>query len=326
MRQKMGHDFPNPWIAGIGVAQQNNFSNASEPSPDALAQIHIIHIIELVVASIGLLGNIVCLVVLLHRSQRHLANTPYLISLATSDFLLVYFNTFTTRLKSVTGLNIPGPLGWCGVRFFMGYSCITISSLVMALFTLNRMLAAYVPSKNMTLMPIKRTIVILFFLWLSVLGLHVPYLLVYEPDGICVEVAGLSWVLSYYSPILRLSIMGFLPDVIILVGNLAIVFKIYHLKHARSGMSLKASPQDDRYNTAIVTCLWLGTFHVVTRAPLLSNIAYQEIATSPASDIYLVVSETFYLFAIFNHSVNFILYIVINPSFRKTLRNILCCQ
>ena len=323
----MDHNFPIAWINGIIEPQNNNFSNISERNPRVLDQIRIIYMTELVIAAIGLLGNLFCLIVLFHRSQRYLAKTPYLVSLATSDLLLLYFSIFTTRLKSVTGLNIPGPQSWCSVIYFMGYSGITLSSFVLALFTLNRVISVFMPTRYMALMSSKRVIISLLLLWLLVMGLHVPYLLALEPNGICKQVAELSWVLAYYRPILQISIMGYIPDVMILTGNLAIVVRLYRLKRVKGVMSSgRSGSKDDSYDTVIATCLWLAVFHLVTRVPLLTNIAHRWSDNSPASDTRLLVSVGFYLLATFNHVGNFILYIIICPSFRKTVGVVFCCQ
>ena len=286
--------------------------------PNLPLRIQIILYVELVISVVGVLGNLLCIIILCHRSQRHLVKTPFLVSVAVSDMLILCFVVFMPRLKYMFGLMVPGPLGWCNIGYFVGFGAIGISGCSLGLFTVNRALSVNMPLKYMTMMPARMNLGLLFSVWTISLALHVPCLLATEADACCIFVKDYEWVIQQYRPVLQLTVMSFLPITVIVLGNVSIAYRLCQMRHSCSERPVKDTSRDDPYGPVVGMCVGLGVFHVLTRLPLLVYIVEHTVSECTHSDqLYSSIS---YLFSTINHAGNFVIYTMLSPTFRKTMK------
>ena len=294
--------------------------NKFDLSPD----VYLTLFIEFVISILGMVANLTCFFILLHPTQRHLTKTPFLISLAISDILILYFAIFQSRLYMLFGVYVPGVLGWCNVAYFISLSAYSLSALAVALFTVSRALAIYKPMEYGTILPKKTIMLGLPFIWIVVFLIHTPYLMAAYPYNTCQSVTGWTWVHQYFRPVTQLLLANIFPDTVIFVGNVCIVCRLHKLKQRLLVTMPPSSSTDEPYNATIAMCMGLGVFHVITTLPVMVNIIVVTARNTPFKDQLHVFGLLLYLMATLNYSVNFILYMVHSQSFRQTLKIIFC--
>ena len=254
--------------SATGFSLRNTSINATTDSFEIPKEVRMIWTIELGVCIAGSLGNILCLGVLFHSSQRGIGKTPYLVSLAISD-ILTLFAIFGQRLLLLTGDHLPGFLGWCNVNYFVIVAALTMSSLTVALFTIHRVISLYWPLVKHGFMSIKGAIISLSTLWIITVALYLPVLFSLKPTYQFILVPGWLWCDLYYRPLVQLITTAIISDPTILVGNVAIIVKLSLVKDQRrdTGTDMSLRSQDEPYTSVIRVCLCLGLFHLVTTLP-----------------------------------------------------------
>ena len=300
----------------------NSSFNTTINNLDLSPGVYLTILIEFVISILGIMANITCFVVLLHPTQRHLTKTPFLMSLALSDILILYFAIFQSRLYMLFGLYVPGVLGWCSVNYFISLSAYSLSALAVALFTISRTSAIYRPMEYGTILPKKIIMIGLPFIWIAVFLIHIPFILATQP--ICKNVAGWGWVHQFYRPVTQLLFAHIFPDTVIFVGNVCIVCRLHKLKRRLHVTMHPSSSTDEPYTSTIVMCMCLGLFHVMTTLPAMIQIIAVTMQNTSFEDQLNVFRFLLYLMATLNYSGNVILYMVHSQSFRQTLKTIFC--
>ena len=309
-----------------GVLSSNTSINDTTDPFEISTEVRILWTMELGVCIAGILENILCLVVLLHSSQRRLRKTPYLASLAISD-IVTLLAIFGQRLFILTGDHLPGFLGWCNVNYLIILTGLTMSSLTVALFTLHRAISLYWPLIKYGLMSIKGAIISLSVLWVITFALYSPVLFSLKPTHQCVAVPGWQWLALYYRPLVQLITSVIISDTTILAGNVAIIVKLFWVKDLRrdTGKNVSLRSQEEPYNSVIRMCLCLGLFHLVTTLPgMVQQVIWGISGSYTNEEVFSVIPMGLYLLATLNYAGNFILYIGFAPSFRLTLDNMFC--
>ena len=314
--------------SATGFLSSNTSNNATTDPFEIPKEVRIIWMIELGVCIAGSLGNILCLGVLFHSSQRGCRKTPYLVSLAISD-ILTLFAIFGQRLLILTGDHLPGFLGWCNVNYLIIVVALTMSSLTVTLFTIHRVISLYWPLVKHGFISTKGAIISLATLWVITCVLHSPVLYVLKPTHQCIIVPGWQWFALYYRPLVQLISSVIISDTAILAGNVAIIVKLFGVKDLRRAMCTNVSvrSQDEPYNSVIRMCLCLGLFHLVTTLPgMIQQVIWGISRSYTNEDVFSVLPMGLYLLATFNYAGKFILYMGFAPSFRRTLKNMFCCR
>ena len=310
-----------------GLLSSNTSINATKDPFEIPTEVRMIWTIELGVCIAGILGNILCVAVLFHSSQRRLRKTPYLVSLAISD-IMTLFEIFEQRLFILTGFHVPGFWGWCNVNYFTILTGLTMSSLTVALFTIHRAIALYWPLINSGFMSTKGAIIALSVLWVITFTLYSPVLFSLKPTYQCVAVPGWEWLALYYRPLVQLITSVIISDTATLAGNVAIIVKLNWAKDKRRDSCTKDSLRslDEPYNSIIRMCLCLGMFHLVTTLPgMVQQVIWGISGSYSNEEVFSALPMGLYLLATVNYAGNFILYIGLAPSFRLTLNNMFCC-
>ena len=313
--------------SATGLLSSNTSINTTTDPFEIPKEVRLLWKIELGVCIAGSLGNILCLGVLFHSSQRGFRKTPYLVSLAISD-IVTLFAIFGQRLLILTGDHLPGFLGWCNVNYLIILLALTMSSLTVALFTIHRVISLYWPLIKYGFMSIKGAVISLSVLWVITFALYSPVLFSLKPTYQCVAVSGWEWFALYYRPLAQLITSVIISDTTILAGNVAIIIKLFWVRDLRrdTGTNVSLRSQDETYNSVIRMCLCLGLFHLVTTLPgMVQQVIWAISGSYTNEDVFSVLPMSLYLLATFNYAGNFILYIAFAPSFRITLNKMLCC-
>ena len=313
--------------SATGLLSSNTSINATTDPFEIPKEVRILWKIELGVCIAGSLGNILCLGVLFHSSQRGFRKTPFLLSLAISD-IVTLFAIFGQRLLFLTGDHLPSFLGWCNVNYFIILVALTMSSFTVALFTIHRMISLYWPLVKHGFMSTKGAIISLSTLWVTTSALYSPVLFSLKPTYQCILVPGWRWCALYYRPLVQLITSVIISDPAILAGNVAIIIKLIWVKDqrrdSRTNVSLRS--QEEPYNSIIRICPCLGLFHLVTTLPgMVQQVIWGIGGSYTNKDVFSALPMGLYLLATFNYAGNFILYMGFAQSFRLTLENMFCC-
>ena len=233
--------------------------------------------VEIYVCIAGTIGNVLCMFILLHPTQRHFRKSPYLVSLSISD--IITLNGFLQkRLVDVTATGLPGPLGWCNINYWVTMSALHMSSTAVVLFTMHRVLCLYYSKANPRLLSKKTSIIGLITCWVMTLALFAPFLLTYKSSMVCESVPEWERFDYDFRPIVQLIWANVLTDIIIFIGNIAIIIRVFRIRRNLRDISV-TSPrsqsipstqrQNEPYKNVMRTCLGVGVFHVLTTLPIV---------------------------------------------------------
>ena len=291
-------------------------------------EMKIILAVEISLCIAGTIGNVLCMVILLHPTQRHFRKTPYLVSLSISD--ITTLNGFSQmRLVDFTATGLPGPLGWCNINYWVTVSALHMSSTAVVMFTMHRVLCLYYPKANTRLLSKKTSIIGLITCWVMTLAVFAPLLLTYKSSMVCEFVPEWEWFDYDFRPIVQLIWANVLTDIIIFIGNIAIIIRVFRIRRNLRDISV-TSPrsqslpstqrQDEPYKNVMRTCLGLGVFHVLTTLPSMILIVDWGLRDVERASYFDALPMALLLLATVNYAGNFLVYIVLSKKFRETFK------
>ena len=278
------------------------------------------------VAIVGMMANLMCLLVLLHPTQRQCKRNSFLISLVISDCLLLYFAGLSTYLRMLRDISMPGFLGQCNVENYFILTTACLSNIMIALFTLSRALIVYIPTKYDEVISKKLINTAIPLIWIVILLIQTPHLVKLEWEKDCLDGSNWNSVYRYYRHIMQIGLAHVIPDTIIFTGNLAIISKLYKGRYRGHDGMFESGPRGEPSRSIVGTCIGLGMCHLLMTLPFLVLILLQRTTDLPQDDQFYIIYTIFYLLMTANHAINFILYMMLSRSFRETLNSMFCCQ
>ncbi|XP_064650976.1 thyrotropin-releasing hormone receptor-like [Lineus longissimus] len=254
-----------------------------------------------------------------------------LISLSVCDTAVLYtgllrhwIRSFGTDVRTLTNAS-------CPVHTFLVYFSLDFSTWILTLVTLERFVAVCYPFKSPTICTAKWTLVSLFCVavFLFVLNGHILYYYRIK-DGKCTPAAvkeyGEFWSGPWYWMDL-FAVAGF-PFTVILTCNTLIIGKVSCAKiHKRRsqvhpiGVNSVKNPQAAKVTSMTIMLLTINISFVVLVFPscIFFIVTPQKAAdTHQEVQIDLAFSMTNFLMYV-NNTINFLLYCVSAPKFRKEL-------
>ena len=265
-------------------------------------------IITLIILLIGTVGNIMSLIVLSRKKLRQKNIGVYLIALCVSDLLVLYIALFAYLLAftSIYGENYE-KVNCHIMRFFriLSIECsswITVAITVQRTFAVYRPLSTYLSSSSRYATPIK--VLSLMFVVLAVICAIYTSSFSYE-NTICKGPHKLVRLFLFSL------IYSFLPAVILIVCNVAIVLKVYRRPVVGQTPHLVAnSAQTIRLVLAINIMFLICTLP----SSILFTFANSMVVESKIITLILKIILSV------NNAFNFVLYIVTSQSFREEIK------
>ena len=297
---------------------------------DALQQTWI-YLPPLIVA-IGTVGNFLTLVTVTSRQCKKSSFTVYLGALAIFDTLVLYTVGTQMWMRLVFGVNI-ADLGtfMCKWYFFTSFLFPQTSSWLVVALTVERTVGTYFPLQY-KLINRPRTgllCVAVIFVFLLCLNSHLLYgsemkdfgnvTLCYFFDDSYAD------FFFYYWARVDFCVYCILPITFIITANVATVLRV--IKSVRSGIraSSSASPDSIRQRTRylLMVTLTVSITFVVLASPLsfwvaLAPFVVEDLNTLTSQET--ILESVFYFLLFLNHSLNFFMYMVSGPRFRKELK------
>ena len=313
--------------------------------PEYQASLWIWQIFPPILIAIGTVGNILSIVVLTRPSIRHSTIALYLTVLAVSDLTvlytgllrqwLIYLVDFDVRAVSETA---------CKIHVWLVYSSLDFSAWVVIAVTLDRVIAAWFPHSVGTKCSSIHATAFIIVMFIFVLGLnsHVLYGMVRASgesiEGMCVAIDD-KYGFFFHSvwPWIDFSVYCLIPFVFIVIGNFLIIFKVLKSQRKTNSRHIPSIQMSEnipdhhtgRKQTSMTAMLMtLNTVFLFTTSPVsIYSIGYpywhtgSQKATALMELWWAIVNMLMYI----NNSLNFLLYCLSGPRFRKEAKRMFCC-
>ncbi|KAK2152996.1 hypothetical protein LSH36_311g00022 [Paralvinella palmiformis] len=274
---------------------------------------------------LGTIGNSLSLAVMMRENLRRHTTALYLMVLAVVDTAILYnwflrnwtyaISGIDTRLLSVAG---------CKIHTFCSYLFVDFESWILVLVSFERLFAVFAPHRVRNIFTKKSAIIQITAtgVFLVIVNLHFFWTQELE-NGVCEVIDKrylyFSWVWNWTD----LIICSFAPFAVMLSSNVAIITRLVYLQKTK-----KQSSTNKRNNTMTLTLIIVTFVFFLTTGPLnvlISTGAHwiERAKTNEDIEIIDVIWASFNILAYSNNAVNFILYCLSAPNFRKELAEML---
>jgi hypothetical protein len=298
-----------------------------------------------IVCLFGIVGNMLNLAILtrrkLKRSYRTVeqAANVCLIGLALSDLLFCTF-AFPTTFRPRDGLYLRKDF----IFYYGLYSAAFINVFIMAstwmtvTMATERYIAICHPLNQTLFMTLRRTKLIIVIVYIMAFAFNVPVLWRYKIESACVNSTRMFQVQPVplgndpvKDNIYRLlwAIMGnFIPLILLIGFNIKICWKVHQSYRYRQRFQVSDRERHDSSNTLTITLITIVVMFFILVAPSEIVLFFMEQTNRNASnrDSYNAIEAIMNFMQTINFSVNFALYCIISPYFRRTLRYMFCCH
>ena len=283
---------------------------------------------------LGTVGNCLAAAVLLGRRFRSISTSIFLLALAASDTIYLYFSNFTLIWLSQYLLLSPRLYSdWsCQLIAYIFRSAADVSSWLVVAVTVERLLAVCLPFRAKALCSRPRAVIAVLLIVLAFLSLNTFTFFTYKVhDRYNNRPHRLCYVSEERGPLTTLAIVlyddmsySFLPACIICVSNTAILVRMVQQgrRTRRKGRKEKNGSCEARRLTAMlitVSCVFL-----VCTLPICTVSSYYAVMKYSKRTVDSTINRplatlTLRILMNSNHAFNFLLYCLSGPPFRQEL-------
>jgi len=308
-----------------------------------------------IVVTVGTIGNLLSFVVLLRSRMRSTSVYFYLMVLACADTMILYVSAFKTWTRVVTGFELLyASDASCKIIFFLSLVSFHLAAWIIVLITLDRFIVVWFPLKATTMCILSRArlATVSLVAIIVVYNVHVFWTFGLVPmrsgGRRCLPVDAYKSFTLLPFHILRLITYSFLPFVIILVLNVAIIVRLRRIPQALHGQDTQhhgqnsaasAAAQKDgpgksrggagggggtgprphlrlTYMLLTVSIAWLLLTAPWTIESLISRSDSKDPRTKARQGLAKTICFMLYYV---NHSINFFLYCITGNKFYREL-------
>ncbi|XP_067651068.1 putative G-protein coupled receptor F59B2.13 [Haliotis asinina] len=292
----------------------------------------------------GMVGNVLNLTILTRRKLQksfrtlEMAANYCLVALAVSDLMFCVFAFPTTFLS--------GDDMYDNTAFLLKYRMygtaiinvfIMVSTWLTVAMSLERFLAICYPLRQDLYLTTRRIKIIIVISYIFSFIFNVPILWRYEPRLLCstnsshpiympktVPLLGSVKIDTAYR-ILWAFIGNFIPLILLFYFNVCLCRKIYRSYKMRQKFKQDRHGSENSSHTLTITLVVIVVMFFILVAPSEIVIVIAKITNNESNYSYMTIEAVMNFLQSLNFSVNFILYCIISPYFRKTLKYIFCC-
>lgn len=304
-----------------------------------------------IVVTVGTIGNLLSFVVLLRSRMRSTSVYFYLMVLACADTMILYVSAFKTWIRVVTGFELLyASDASCKIIFFLSLVSFHLAAWIIVLITLDRFIVVWFPLKATTMCILSRArlATVSLVTIIVVYNVHVFWTFGLVPmrsgGRRCLPVDAYKSFTLLPFHILRLITYSFLPFVIILVLNVAIIVRLRrtpmdlhgqdtqhhgHTSAATAGPAQKDGSAKSRvggtgprphlrltYMLLTVSIAWL----LLTAPWTIESLINSWDSKDPRTRARQVLAKTVcFMLYYANHSINFFLYCITGNKFYREL-------
>lgn len=293
----------------------------------------IIPIIFGLIVTLGLLGNLLVIVVIIMNQQMRSTTNLLILNLAFADLCFIVFCVPFTA----TGYALPKwPFGviWCKIVQYLIYVCAYASVYTLVIMSLDRYLAVVHPISSMAIRNEANTVRILIILWGVILAGHIPLLLDYEVVDYVYFNEFRSVCIYKYSAnnnlvMLKIFYGSFFMFGYMLPLSLICVLYGFMLKRLLYGVvpggsqraeSIRSKKKRVTKMVVIVVAMFALCWLPIQVVFMVQNFGHYSEDIS-----YIAIQMVANCLAYMNSCVNPILYAFLSDNFRRSFRKLLCC-
>ena len=281
-------------------------------------------IIPPITVSTGMIGNILCLFVLNRKQFSQLSVSVYLRGLAIADFLsLLVSNSLHGLIEKLINYQIRNSNSWaCKIFIWMHSSFPWISSWLVVAISIERVIVVNLPHKAKMLCTSGKAKLVTAFIYTFLILCQSHTLFEYAiHDNACLPVAQPK---TYYISLIWIAITFYavLPLLIITICNICIITTIVKVKRLHRSIAHPPTEKGSNLTFMLVTNCFF--FLLLTVPYDILILIYPNFI--PKNNIAGYAINISYELRIFNHAINFILYVICGSVFRRELLLMLRCK
>ena len=288
-----------------------------------------------VILSTGTLGNILSVCVICHKKILQSTTSMYLLVLAVVDTASLYTGLLHLYIKHVYSYD------WrvlstaaCKLHMFGGSMFLQYGSWLLVSITLERLCAVYLPHKCRNIFTKRNVVIGLIIQAIVIITISAHYLATHDVITMksgkktCAATTNVPWYFTHFVwPWIDFCVTSLLPSLILLLSNSAIVFRIVQSESVRC-VQLQAHGPAPKMNSMTAILLTVSVLFLITTAPLsiyiIRNIMLQLHADAVQRAQLSLLWTCLNLLLYTNNALNFLLYLISGPRFRREFSKMLC--
>ncbi|XP_052777868.1 cysteinyl leukotriene receptor 2-like [Mya arenaria] len=287
----------------------------------------------------GIIGNILSFVVMKSKALRHKSYSQYLCALAVFDTLTLIIRQIRSideyfQQNSSSGVIFHNfdDIG-CKIFNFAEHICYLMSSWLIVLMALERLIAVCMPFKKFLIRRRSGATLAIIVLFVS-MSLSQAFRLVMVEQLESRNCGASDSFIELYSNLhiyfYHMTLTFILPVTFVLVCNGLVLYQIFKIRHEINSRHHRAMRKTHRTTSMLLTVsfTYLGTLLPLLTLSLTLDMIVKArgpdaypfyVALSPYLDIAIVVS-------LINYAANFLIYILSGKNFRYELKKCFCRQ
>ena len=285
---------------------------------------------------LGTVGNGVSIAVMRREKLKSAVATIYLTALALVDTGLLWIGVASWWATTALGWSFRNKhLAMCRLELYL-VNCLTmLSSWVLVLVSVQRALVVLFPFKAKVIATRKKSYASLIVLLLSIMtynlySIFTAKLETYENngrvEGVCMYGAYVGDFDGKYWGVISLIMTLILPFGTLLIANVIIIIKVIQAKVKRS--RLQSTDHDQGHVTKMTTTLvCVSVIFLILNTPYAT--VYYLMSTPDYTDlkyavIFSILGQCANFLQALNSAINFALYCLTGPAFRKEIKAMFC--
>ncbi|XP_052775751.1 probable G-protein coupled receptor 139 [Mya arenaria] len=289
-----------------------------------------------IIMLMGLTGNCLTVLVLLHQERRKMKSTSlFLLALALSDTIILFSGPLRNWIINTWGVDVRlASTASCRAQLYTTYCSIHLSSWLLVAVTWERSLSVLFPHRVKVLCTSRKAVAIILVLVVIICGIDIMVPVMVKLDGLA-ERRCSPYTKELFD--LRNNVYEWIdftlafaaPFPILVIGNVIIVWQLHQSRARRLKMSSRI--RDTRPISMLMVALCMVYFLSVTPAavmqvlyPIYEAKIVEQLKTDPYTAWYnfqylLFVHTVTTLLSHMNAAVNFLLYVFSGSKFRQEL-------
>ena len=293
----------------------------------------VIGITSCAVAVVGILCNTFGFVVSLQRPIRRQHMAPFMVCMSVTDGLFLYTAVINTFWEQASGRPIPGFTYYCNIRSFIITASVTISGLVMACLSVQRLIALFWPHSSRVTLSLKSALVSVMAVCLMSCTICMPILFALPLDNTCTPCEGWGEYANHTFIWTMVVVQSIIPEALLLISNVLLAFGL--AKSIQERRQIHPIPTQHINNGGRTRGLrlvaTLAISHLLLNLPMVALRCYQLNAGGlrmfQSGQQEAVLELSFLLLITVNHSFNFLLCVGNSSTYRKVLQKLFpCCH
>ncbi len=284
--------------------------------------------IQAFIMLVGIPGNILTIVIMCRKKFRSMNLCILFIALSVADTIWLFFMPGKEVYELIQGVKLQNTNDvLCKVTVFMIWTLQTLSSWLLVALTCERCLAILSPFNYKTMCSQFKDLVLILFILALVVGYNIQALVTltlrqFGPRTACAAAPKYEWYQQNIKLKIDIILQNFIPFVIILVANIAIIVRVRSANDKLTSVNTESEKQIKRKQKAErMTGMLLGitfAFLILTlpmKVYLILAGTQQKIAQALDfnNGTYLIV----YSLNTLNYGINFYMYVITGTDFRQ---------